>query len=86
MSYWIEDADGYVGDFATNVGIAEMRDGAPDSLLRFLDAGEADEELVEELISDTRDDDRLSYVAEMLEGVKPPVTITDGCGHEEDGT
>lgn len=82
MSYWLEDADKvWLGDFATNLGIVQLRDGAPESLLRFLDEGEADEELIVDLTADLGDN---HYITEILRGAKPPVVITDGTGYAGD--
>jgi len=83
MSYWLEDADEkWLGDFATNKGIIELREGAGESLLTFLHEGEADVELVELVIEETADRTETKYIAKMLRDVKAPVFITDGSGHE----
>jgi len=82
VSYWLEDADGkWLGDFATNKGIIEMREKAGSALLEFLDEGEADAELVEKVIDEVKGDSELSYVAKLLKKGDPPVIITDGCGY-----
>jgi hypothetical protein len=80
MSWHLVDKDGFVGDFATNVGIVELRKvkEVPAALIRFLDEGEADEKLVEQMIEGCKGKEGLSYIADLLEGVNPPVTLTDG--------
>jgi len=85
VSYWLEDDSGkWLGDLATNVGIVELREAGSPSLVEFLDAGEADEELVERVIIETRNLPEVAYIADMMEGVKPPIRVTDGCGEAED--
>jgi hypothetical protein len=88
MSWYLTDKDGFVGDFATNVGIEELRNHkeAPAALIRFLDEGEANEELVEQLIEGCKGKEGLNYIAELLEDVNPPVSLTDGTDdpHAED--
>jgi hypothetical protein len=85
MGYWLEDADGeWLGDFATNKGIVELREGAGSALLEFLDDGEADSELLEKVIEGVAEKKSTRYVAEMLRGAKTPVFITDGCGDADE--
>lgn len=85
MSYWLEDTDGgYLGDLATNVGIIQLRDAGSPSLVEFLDAGEADEDLLKDVIQEAHDNPRLAYLADLLEGVKAPVCVTDGCGQVQE--
>jgi len=86
MGYWLEDADErWLGDFATNKGIMDMRRDGPDSLIEFLDMGEADDDLIEKIIADVEKSKILEYIAKMLQGVKAPVFVTDGCGEVEGG-
>lgn len=81
MGYWLEDAnEEWLGDFATNKGIVDLRDAGLPSLVEFLDAGEANAELIERVIEDVQENPLLSYMVEMLEGAEPPIFITDGCG------
>jgi len=85
MGYWLEDADGkWLGDLATNKGIEQLREAGSPALKEFLDAGEADEELVERVIAEAKKLPVAVYVAEMLEQAEPPVFVTDGCGAAED--
>jgi len=85
MSYWLEDGSGeWLGDLATNVGIGELREAGSPSLVEFLDAGEADDGLIEKIVNETRELPDVSYLAEMIDGAEPPVCITDGCGDVED--
>jgi len=84
MSYWLEDAGGrWLGDFATNRGIVQMRERAGPALLSFLDQGEADAALIERVIMEVEHDEKLGYVADMIRGAKAPAIITDGCGEAE---
>ena len=80
MTYWLEDKNGeWVGDFATNKGIIELRDGAPDSLVKMLDDGTADEKLVDEIVQASGTPE---YVVELLTDAEAPLFITDGCGED----
>jgi len=84
MSYWLEDADGYLGDFATNVGINQLRKG-PASFVAFLDnGGVTDQQELETIVSDlvAEGDPLTEYIVDMLDGAMVPVVITDGT--EED--
>jgi len=85
MSYWLEDGnEEWLGNLATNRGIVELREDAPASLVKFLDQGFADAELVDKLIANLSGSERFSYIAEMLEGAEAPVVMTDGCGTAEE--
>lgn len=82
MGYWLEDVDGeWLGDLATNKGMSELRKVAGPALAKLLNNGES--ESVDEIVSETRNDEKLSYVAKMLEGVSGSVFVTDGCGFVE---
>ena len=85
MGYWLEDADGeWLGDLATNRGIGQLREAGSSALRKFLEVGEANEELVREVIKETKELTAVSYVAEMLRKAQTPVFVTDGCGFVED--
>lgn len=64
-----------MGDLATNQGIVELRVTGSDPLNRLLDAGEADGDLLAEILDSANTPD---YVADMLRRAEPPVTLTDG--------
>ena len=86
MSYWLEDRDGnYLGDLATNLGINQLRNAGIGSLRQFLDMGEADDQLVQQIIKDTSLMPSVAYVADLLKNAKPPVFVTDGCGDINQG-
>ena len=81
MGYWLEDSeDTYLGDLASNMGMKELREAGVESLTMFLEAGEADGDLVDKVMEETEDRPELSYIAGMLEKAVPPVYVTDGCG------
>lgn len=85
MGYWLEDnEEKWLGDLATNKGIGQLREAGSLALKEFLDAGEADEELVESVIEETKELSIVAYVAEMLEGAVAPVFVTDGGGFAGD--
>jgi hypothetical protein len=85
MSYWIEDANGFLSDFATNVGMMDyQRDTElPKSLKQFLDAGEADAELLNAVRGELADNPKYEKIATMLKNAKAPLILTDGCGPAE---
>lgn len=84
MSYWLEDADGkYLGDLATNVGIRQLWGTGP-AIHDFLEKGEADYNLVQQVILETSPHEHLSYIALMLKNAKAPVYVTDGCGQADE--
>ena len=84
MGYWLEDEDGWLGDFASNMGIAEMREGddVPTVLKEFLVTGMADTEETKQIVKELKGVPKLKYVEEMFSRAKPPVTLTDGSGSE----
>jgi hypothetical protein len=85
MSYWLEDADGkYLGDLASNVGIGQLRKASRGPLASFLASGEANGSLVKAIQEEALAVPSLAYVARLLEGAKPPVYVTDGCGSTDD--
>lgn len=85
MSYWLEDASGgYLGDLASNMGLADLREGESGALREFLEEGEADDKLVEGVVSQTKNSSKLSYIADMLDGAVTPVFVTDGCGEVDE--
>jgi len=86
MGYWLEDGDEkWLGDLATNKGVVQLREVGSPALNEFLEAGEADEELVGRVIAETRKLSTVSYIAEMLGEAKTPVFVTDGCGEAKEG-
>lgn len=80
MSYFLEDKNGYLGDFATNVGVMDMhRDkDIPKSFRKFLDNGIADEALGKQVVEDLVGMSKYSYILPMLKKAKFPVVLTDG--------
>lgn len=82
MSYWLEDKDGkYLGDLASNLGLAQLRERGG-ALQEFIEAGQADENLVERVVQQASKDRKTQYVADLLEDVVAPVFVTDGNGEE----
>jgi hypothetical protein len=83
MSYYIVDADGrFKGDVATIQGLQELEDIAGEALAEFLDTGEADDALVEEIIIELESDKNLAYLKPAFEG-KAPFVLTDGVEDED---
>ena len=85
MSYWIEDANGFLSDFATNVGLMDyQRDkGLPKSLKQFLETGEADAVLLDAIRGELANNPKYEKIAAMLKDAKAPLVLTDGCGQAE---
>jgi hypothetical protein len=84
MSYWLEDSrENYLGDLSTNKGIVEMREMGIPSLNKFLDDGEADKNLIQQISKDIKDNAALLHLVQALEKAEPPIFVTDGCGHED---
>jgi hypothetical protein len=87
MSFFLDDADGFAGDFGSNGGLREMlaRTDRP-ALQKFLDAGTADAALAERIAAECAGDKELDYLARLFRDATPPVTLTDGVveddGHE----
>ena len=86
MGYWLEDEDGWLGDFASNMGVKEMRDSSsvPAILKDFLDTGMADTEETKQIANDLEGVVELKYVKDMFSKARPPITLTDGSGSEEE--
>lgn len=83
MSYCIVDSTGkYCGDLATIKGMEELDLLAGNSLQKFLDSGQADLALVEEIKAEIADSERLRYIAELFAG-EAPFLITDGIVDED---
>lgn len=82
MSWHVEDAGGYLGDFATNKGVRELREhpGCPASLARLLDEGTADEALRKRIVRDCAGTRSFGYIAKLLRSAKAPVRLSDGVG------
>ena len=85
MSYWLEDANGFLGDLATNRGISQLRDApnTPDSVRAFLEAGEADASLLQQVIEDLMSSAFNDPLMNLLRKAKTPVIVTDGVGSVE---
>jgi len=84
MSFWMEDAAGeWVGDFASNRGLEDIRNAGYPGLKQFLEAGEADTDLAHRIIEELATDPELAYIAEMLSTGTAPFYITDGVGDVE---
>lgn len=77
MSYYLENADGFAGDFCTSQGIEELDDLAGPSLREFIETGIADEELAAAVATEVGSDPRTAYIADLLAGPAPFV-IRDG--------
>ena len=85
MSWFLADRAGYVGDFATTIGLRQMREAGLPALKEFVEAGKADEELGKKVSDETEGSDHYDYIAKLLAGASFPVIITDGLV-EDDGT
>lgn len=48
------------------------------ALQQFLEAGEADEDLAEEVEAEVEGDKELGYIGEMMKEGEPPIILTDG--------
>lgn len=81
MSYWLEDAEGYAGDFASTGGIGEML-ALPEkdfpALHEFLEDGIAGEDLMERVAKETEGVAAFNYLARLMRAAHAPVMITDG--------
>jgi hypothetical protein len=79
MSWYLHDANGYVGDFGTHVGIREMLSLRDKPALReLIVSGVADANTVDRIVGEVQDVPSLAYLGKMLTKAKPPVTINDG--------
>jgi hypothetical protein len=83
MSYWLQDADGYVGDVASNAGIIELRSAASTPALhRFLEIGGARTSAeTADVLAECRasNNDAVRSFGDVLALVKKhPVVLTDG--------
>ena len=83
MSYFLADQNGYLGDFATNAGLADLEQMALPALGKFLDAGEADAALTLEIIAelDGAPPDA-KKLAPLFENATPPIILSDGTEEE----
>jgi hypothetical protein len=86
MSYFVCDGKEFLGDFASNKGIGEMRDGegTPPLLRAFVVAGGGTEEEVREVLEEIAG--MPEYEAQYNTLAKAndfPVTITDGMIEED---
>jgi hypothetical protein len=79
MSYFLVDAGGHLGDFASTGGLRSLlaRDDLP-ALQEFLDRGEADEALRARLAEECAGDRECDYLARLLRDAEAPVILTDG--------
>jgi hypothetical protein len=86
MSYWVEDANGFVVDFATNVGIMDhVRDKTlPKSLRTFLESGEADQALLDAIRKELASNLHWIGFANAIKSAVAPMILTDGCGSLQD--
>lgn len=83
MSYSVLDADGkHQGDLCTIQGMKELESVAGEALMEFLDTGEADAELAEEIKSEVDGDEKLGYLTKLFDG-KSPFTLTNGVEEDE---
>lgn len=91
MSWFVSDANGEGGDFATNRGIMDLRrmPNLPDSVARFLDSGEVkDEAHKKAIVADCKGRPGLDYIAALLGPLTVPIDLSDGAndfaGEEDD--
>ena len=86
MSYWLEDSNGYLGDFASNTGVMIFHEDpeTPPALKKFVEIGEAKQGLVNQMLKELEGVERLGYIHEMLSRAVPLVIITDGAGYVND--
>ena len=82
MSYVLIDAGGDTRDFASNLGLQELRSGAGPALLRLLNAGEADESLRMEILEE---EGVPEYIVEMLSELEAPLVLTSGVEESSNG-
>jgi len=83
MSYFVADKTGYLGDFASCGGIADLRESAGPHLRYFLDTGHADDKLAKLIIAECADVPEQQYIAGMFGKAKPPIILTDGIIEDE---
>lgn len=84
MSYWLEDKNGYLGDFASTMGLKDLRESKRPLLSAFVAAGgTTSQDEVRAIALLCRDDQATAYIADMLDKAQAPVIITDGCGVED---
>jgi hypothetical protein len=84
MSYAIIDSAGRSADVATNQGIRELEAFGLPAFKKFLSTGQADAALVARVIAEARAVPELNYVADILNGMEPPVMLTDGVVEDEE--
>lgn len=83
MSWFLDDKNGYLGDFATYQGVRDMRALNIDSLNEFLHNGVARSSLINRLVEDLKAEPSLAYLAKLLNKAEPPVMLSDGVEVEQ---
>lgn len=82
MSYSVVDGTGRFKDLATIEGIKELEQIADEALSEFLETGEADDTLAEEIRMEVANDERLSYLKPIFDG-PAPFKLTNGITEDE---
>ena len=86
MSFWLEDSNGYLGDFASCGGMRELhglsRDKFP-HLQAFLDGGQADSDAVDAIEKECKNHPVTDYISRMMHDAHAPVILTDGTPTED---
>lgn len=80
MSYFLEDRNGYLGEFASTVGLMRIRRRrkVPVSLKRFLDNGMATAAQAKAIANECAEVDGLESIAALFAEGKPPIVLSDG--------
>jgi hypothetical protein len=81
VSYWVEDANGYVGDIATTFGLRHLRLRGPRALRDFLERGGTvtDDELRQVALACRASDvPAVRRAGRLLATAHAPVMVTDG--------
>jgi hypothetical protein len=84
MSYILVDEEGKVADFASNAGLQELEANGPEELQAFLDTGSLTAEEAAALADALRGDPTYSYIAELLDGIKGDIILSNGVAHESE--
>jgi len=85
MSYFLADANGHLGDFASTGGLRTLlaRTDLP-ALQKFFDKGEADDALAADVASECAGDRECDYIARLMREAEAPVVLCDGTSGEDD--
>ena len=86
MSYALYDADGYVADVCTTIGLAQasiVAEGKP-TLTKLLDSGELDALEVKKALKEVNGEKELMSLVEALKKARGAVLLTDGVVDEEE--